>query len=84
MLYVQAEDDLGARSLGIVRLRVFVVSFERPLLVVDDTRFELDKLAPGGCVAPYTKQWPSAAELDTFLYARGGVPWKCTVNPPGA
>jgi len=84
MLYVQAEDDLGARSLGIVRLRVFGVSFERQLLVVDDTRFELDKLAPGGCVAPYTKPWPSAAELDTFLYARGGVPWKCTVNPPGA
>ena len=84
MLYVQAEDDLGARSLGIVRLRVFGVSFERTLLVVDDTRFEPDKLAPGGCVAPYTKQWPSAAELDTFLYATGGVPWRCAVNPPGA
>lgn len=84
MLYVQTEDDFGARSLGIVRIRVFAVSFDRQLLVVDDTRFELDRRAAGGCVAPYTKQWPSAAELDTFLYAVGGVPWQCTVNPPGA
>lgn len=84
MLYIQAEDDLEARGLAIVRLRVFAVSFDRPLLVVDDTRFELDRMAPGGCVASYTKPWPSAAELDTFLCAVGGVPWRCTVNPPGA
>ncbi len=84
MLYVQVEDDLGARSLGIVRIRVYTASFDRPLLVVDDTRFELDRLAPGGCVASYTKPWPSAAELDTFLYAVGGVPWRCAVNPPEA
>ena len=83
-LYIQAEDDLGGRSLGVVRVQTFNVGFERPLLVVDDTRLELDRLATGGCLASYTKPWPSASELDTLLYAVGGVPWRCAVNPPGA
>src|SRR5258706_551929 len=36
------------------------------------------------CPANYTRPWPSAAELDTFLYARGGVPWRCVHDPAGA
>jgi hypothetical protein len=34
-----------------------------------------------------TGTWPTAAELDTFLFARGGFPWKSypegTLSPPG-
>jgi hypothetical protein len=84
LLYVQVEDDLGSRSFGIVRVRAYDATFDRPLLVVDDTRFEFDRLAPGGCLASYTKSWPSATELDTFLFARGGVPWRCATFQPGA
>jgi len=38
--------------------------------------------AATGCLLNYTQAWPSATELDTFLYARGGVPWRCTISPP--
>lgn len=83
-LYIQAEDDLGGRSLGIVHMTTFPVGFERPLLIVDDTRGELDRPGTGGCNGPYLKPWPSATELDSFLVAVGGVPWRCGVNPAGA
>jgi hypothetical protein len=56
-------------------------TFDKDLLVVDDTRLEPDKFV-GLCPGNYAQRWPSAAELDTFLYARGGVPWRCTKNPP--
>ena len=84
MLYVQARDDLESRSLGIVKITTYLAAFDRPLLIVDDTRFELDRLAPGGCLAPYARIWPSATELDTLLVAVGGVPWRCATNPSGA
>jgi hypothetical protein len=29
----------------------------------------------------YVLPWPSATELDTFLFARGGHPWRGTKNP---
>ena len=36
---------------------------------------------------PPAGPWPTAAELDTFLFARGGVPWRSypagTLSPPG-
>lgn len=84
MLYIQVRDDLESRSIAVLELLAYAAAFERSLLVVDDTRFELDRRAPGGCLATYTKAWPSATELDTFLYARGGVPWRCATFDPGA
>jgi hypothetical protein len=52
---------------------------------VDDTRLEADKFsAATHCPFVYTRPWPSAAELDTFLYARGGVPWRCAQGDPSA
>src|ERR1051326_7494635 len=72
-------DNLGRTSLCGIRFTIVRSDFQRELLIVDDTRMEPDKFLFGsGCPAVYTKPWPSAAELDTFLYARGGVPWRCT------
>ncbi len=85
--YVEASDDLGLRSLGIVRTRVLGAAMSRDLLIVDDTRLLPDQAGPGGCPLPASGYWPTAAELDTFLYARGNVPWRClpagTLTPPG-
>jgi hypothetical protein len=67
-------------SLAMVHFVVVRPTFEKDLLIVDDTRLEADKYS-AGCPLGYTQRWPSAAELDTFLYARGGVPWRCTKNP---
>ena len=88
-LYIEAADDLGEISLGIVRLIQVRTTFESDLLIVDDTRLLADQVsltrrdsiaAPGG-------GWPTAAELDTFLYARGGVRWRMypagTLSGPG-
>lgn len=85
-LYIEATDDDGRRSLAMLRLSVFSTAFDDPsiardLLVVDDTRLEVDKFGSNGCPNQYTREWPSAAELDTFLYARGGKPWRCTRTP---
>jgi hypothetical protein len=50
---------------------------ERDLLIVDDTRLTPDARNPAtGATDPPRGPWPTAAELDTFLYARGGVPWR--------
>jgi hypothetical protein len=87
--YVEATDNVGLRSLGIVRITVpgGVGAFSKDLLIIKDTRFNADQAAPGGCVRPPIGTWPTAAELDTFLFARGGAPWKCypqgTVSTPG-
>ncbi len=78
LFYIEAEDDNGLKSLAIVQLRVLRLAPQKPLLFVDDTRLTLDYsqwplsdsiITPGGT-------WPSAAELDTFLFARGGVRWR--------
>ncbi|MBI5708770.1 MAG: hypothetical protein HZC42_00445 [Candidatus Eisenbacteria bacterium] len=88
--YIEAEDDNGLKSLAVIQMKVIRPSFARELLFVDDTRFAPDQsirsrpdsvLAPGGL-------WPSAAELDTFLFARGGVRWRyylpvTQLSPPG-
>lgn len=79
-LYIEARDNNGLASLAVVAMSLVVATLEKELLVVDDTRYELDELA-GGCLKRYTLPWPSATELDTFLYARGGVPWRCTQEP---
>jgi hypothetical protein len=79
LFYVEAEDDNGLRSLAIVQFRVVALppeSQRKDVLFVDDTRFAVDGLPRNGYIAPGTSVWPGAAELDTFLYARGGMPWR--------
>jgi hypothetical protein len=59
----------------------------RELLVVDDTRLTPDLINTAGTYDPPRGTWPTAAELDTFLYARGGKPWSGypagTLSPAG-
>jgi hypothetical protein len=84
--YIEAEDINGLVSLGWIQFRVFRPTFDKPLLIVDDTRYNVDQrarsappsspdslLSPGGA-------WPSKSELDTFLHAVGGVRWRMTPN----
>lgn len=73
-----------------VGLRAVTPTFHKDLLIVDDTRRVPDQILsaqrPDTMRAP-SGQWPNAAELDTFLFARGGVRWRMTppgtVSPPG-
>ena len=86
--YVKAIDSNGLKSLGTVHLTVVQSTFEKPLAIVDDTRFPLDTTLPGSsCVRTPSGRWPTSAEEDTFLYARGGYPWQCypagTMSSPG-
>ena len=80
--YLEAEDDLDLRSLAVVQFTVVRASFDKELLVVDDTWFTPDRVGTAGCVTSALGQWPSAAELDTFLYAAGDKPYRC--YPAGA
>jgi hypothetical protein len=86
-LYIEAIDNNQLVSLVVVQFTVVRAVFDKALLVVDDTRLLGDRPVPGGCVDRPRGVWPTAAELDTFLYARGGVPWKCyptgTLSPVG-
>ncbi len=83
-LYVEARDRLERVSLGVVEFTLVNPVFDRDLLIVDDTRFNPDQIVsvsrPDTLRAPYGP-WPTAAELDTFLFAVGGKPWRMT--PPG-
>ena len=83
-LYLEAEDNRGFKGLAVVRFRVIAADFGRnTVLVLKDTRLRPDALDRAtGCVARPTGFWPSQAELDTFLFARGGFPWRC--YPTGA
>src|SRR5262249_30580440 len=58
--YLEAEDDLGLLSLGVLRFTVVRPTFDRPLLVVDDTWFTPDRFGSGGCVAAPRGEWPTA------------------------
>ncbi len=75
--YIEAEDNVGLKSLGIVRFQVVSASLDRPLLIVNDTRGRAESVdrRTGRCRPLGT--WPTAAELDTFLFAAGGYPWGC-------
>ena len=82
--YLEAVDINGLVSLGWVQFRVFKPTFDRELLIVNDTRFTPDMYArsrpassPDSLQAP-SGVWPSRAELDTFLFAVGGVRWRMT------
>jgi hypothetical protein len=89
-LYIEANGSVCGQDSSIalltLKLNTIQPSFEKELLIVDDTRYLLDRINLGttDCAHPSnrpTGNWPTQAELDTFLYARGGVPWRC--YPPG-
>ncbi|TMQ51489.1 MAG: hypothetical protein E6K72_10400, partial [Candidatus Eisenbacteria bacterium] len=90
-LYIEARAGSGCDgegssiSLVVINFAVVGATLGRDLLIVDDTRLLLDRINPGTtCGDPANRpigNWPTAAELDTFLYARGGAPWRC--YPPG-
>jgi len=86
-LYIEAQDNIAQLSLAVVQFTVVKAVFDKELLIVDDTRFLGDRPVPGGCVDRPRGAWPTAAELDTHFFARGGKPWKCypagTVSQPG-
>jgi hypothetical protein len=87
--YVEVADNNGLLALGHVHFQAIAANFDRELLIVDDTRFTLDarSLTASTCINRPSGRWPTVAELDTFLYARGGVPIKCypagSVSRPG-
>ena len=90
LFYIEAEDTNGLKSLAIIQFRVLKLSYAKAVLFVDDTRLTPDRSSsahPDSVLGP-SGSWPSAAELDTFLFARGGVRWRCYVpatlmSPPG-
>jgi hypothetical protein len=77
-LYIEAEDNVGFRSLGIIRFQV-VRATHQPgkILFVKDTRLKPENYRNGCVVNDPTTPWPTQAELDTFLFARGNTPWRC-------
>lgn len=85
--YLKATDDIGYQSLAVIEFRCRRPTFERDLLIVNDTGFPLDKVGTGGCVDRPRGTWPTSAELDTFLVAVGDKPWRCyptgTRSAPG-
>jgi hypothetical protein len=78
--YLEVRTDVGFMTLVVLRLDFGKAAFSQPLLVVNDTRRVRETMS-GGQVHP-TGLWPNAAELDSFLFARGGVPIQG--YPPGS
>ncbi|HET9328208.1 MAG TPA: hypothetical protein VFQ05_15685 [Candidatus Eisenbacteria bacterium] len=77
LFFIEAEDNNGLRSLGIVRFTVVRATLDKPLLFVDDTRLSPDAKSPTtNTYEPPRGTWPTSAELDTFFFARGGYPWR--------
>jgi hypothetical protein len=87
--YLEVEDDSDQLTLVGMQMSIIRPVFDRDLLIVDDTFLPPDRRnSTGDCVQlPGQQTWPMAAELDTFLYAVGGVPWRCyptgTMSSPG-
>jgi len=80
--YLECGDNNGQKSLGILKMTAVTPTFDHNLLIIDDTRREPDKIPTGAPRPnPYTLPWPSRTELDTFLFAKGGYPWRGTQNP---
>jgi hypothetical protein len=77
-LYIEAQDDVGLKSLAIIRFQVIRPNMQPGrILVVKDTRLRVDgQQRTATCVQAPKGPWPTTAELDTFLFARGGVPWR--------
>jgi len=74
-------DSGGLVTRLLIILNAVETSFERDLLIVDDMRLTPDRVVNGVYQAP-AGAWPNAAELDTFLYARGGFPWRGAYADP--
>ena len=87
LFFIEAEDNNGLRSLGIIHFTVVRATFENDILFVDDTRLTPDQKSPSGAIEPPKGTWPTSAELDTFFFAKGGHPWQGypagTLSPPG-
>jgi len=77
LLYVGAWDNNGLRSIVTIQIKPVLPTFQYDVLIVNDSRAEVDQYV-GGRVQQYSGVWPAYAELDTFLFARGGVPWNGT------
>ena len=86
VFFLEAKDNNDLLSLGAVQFTLVKPAFDRDLLVVNDTRFAPDRLI-GGVIDQPRNAWPTYAELDTFLFARGGCPWRAypagTLSPVG-
>jgi hypothetical protein len=84
LLYIEAEDNTGLRSLGIIRFTVVRATFENDLLFVDDARLAGDQFFGNPPqMDPPRGEWPTASELDTFFFARGGFTMPEPHYPPG-
>jgi len=75
LFFLEAEDNNGLVSLGIVQFTVVRPTFQSDLLIVQDCRFLGDGVLNGVYQRP-SGSWPNKAEIDTFFYARGGYPWR--------
>jgi hypothetical protein len=73
-LSIEVRDSNGLRSRVNVVVEFLTVRRTRPTLVVLDLRVQPEVGLGTGTVRP-AGAWPNAAELDSFLVARGGVPW---------
>jgi len=80
-LYIEVQDNGGLVTRLLILMNAVGTSFDRDLLIVDDTRMIPDQVINGVYQLP-SGAWPTAAELDTFLYARGGVPWRGAYTNP--
>ncbi len=79
---IQAVGSSGIRTTLRIEFRPVQMG-GKDLLIVDDTRFIGDQRVSGtvdSMRAP-SGAWPNAAELDTFLFARGGFRWRSTASP---
>jgi hypothetical protein len=72
-LWIEIEDEVGLRSLAHVEMIVVPATPSADLLIVDDTRLRPDHYQ-GLCRMHPSGTFPTAAELDTLLFARGGFP----------
>ncbi len=89
--YLECDDVNNLKSLGIVRFTMVRPTFAKPLAIVNDMRLQVDQFqlntSCDNIVNRPRLKWPTEAELDTFLYAVGGVPWRCypagTITRPG-
>jgi len=81
LFFIEAEDNNGLVSLGIIQFTVVRPTFNNDLLIVQDCRLIGDKIQNGIWQAP-TGSWPNKAELDSFFYGRGGYPWKGAYEYP--
>ena len=85
-LYIEAKDNNQQVSIAIVQFTVVRAVFDKDLLFVDDTRLLPDRRVGASLDRP-RGVWPTRAELDTFFFARGGLPWRAypagTLSPVG-